>query len=306
MEYLTTLQQNGIKCPTAVTVGKFDGLHRGHELLMEKLLAKRAQGLAPTVVTFAVSPRLELGKDTVQSLITNEERRWILEQEEIAYLVELPFNKEIMQMSPEDFIRLLVEKAHMKYMTAGKDFHFGYQGKGDVNLLERLAQEFGFTLEIIDKIREDERDISSTFIREEILEGHVEKASSLLGYDYFLWGEVVHGNHLGGRLGIPTINMVPSPGKLLPKFGVYVTRVVIGKRIYAGVTNVGCKPTIDGSFQPGAETHILDFHGDIYHEMVKIVFLDFLRCEQKFDSLDALKRQMNADIGRARRYFGEN
>lgn len=304
MEYLSSLQESGIAAPTAVAVGKFDGIHRGHECLMERLLDKRREGLMPAVVTFDSSPRLKLNSnDSIQNLVTNEERQWILEQEGIELLVELPFNQEIMHMSPRTFVRLLTERLHMNYMVAGRDFRFGYQGKGDVKLLAVLAEEFRFDLEVVEKLRENRRDISSTYIREEILLGNVAAAGELLGYEYFLWGEVVHGNHLGQKLGMPTINFVPSPEKLLPRFGVYVTRVVIGHNIYPGVTNVGYKPTVSGELRAGVETHILHFRGTLYHERVKIVFLDFLRPERKFDSLDSLREQMGRDTKRAEEYF---
>ena len=161
----------------------------------------------------------------------------------------------------------------------------------------------GFELEVVEKVREDSREISSTFIREEIQKGHIKKANHLLGYPYFACGTVVHGKHLGSRLGFATINITPPPEKLLPPFGVYVTQVRIDGRTYRGVTNVGVKPTIEGERLPGIETHIFDFSGELYGERVCVSFFDFLRPEQKFSSVGALRGQVAEDEQRALAYF---
>lgn len=142
------------------------------------------------------------------------------------------------------------------------------------------------------------REISSTFIREEIQKGHIKKANHLLGYPYFACGTVVHGKHLGSRLGFATINITPPPEKLLPPFGVYVTQVRIDGRTYRGVTNVGVKPTIEGERLPGIETHIFDFSGELYGERVCVSFFDFLRPEQKFFSVEALRSPGGGGLSR--------
>ena len=287
-----------------MTVGKFDGIHKGHDILTRHLLQQEQCGLRSVVVTFDISPRIHLKKDSQKQLITNDERKNLLEKQGISYLAECPF-EDIMPLEPEDFIRCLVERYHMKYLVCGTDFRFGKQGRGDVKLLKELSADLGFELEVVEKLKSGEREISSTFVREEIAKGNVAKGNQLLGYEYFIWGRVVHGNHIGTKIGIPTINLIPPEDKLLPKNGVYITRVEIEYRTYHGVTNVGVKPTIHGERQVGVETHILDFDEDIYERQVCVTFLEHIRDEMKFSSVDELKKQMQQDKKVAYNFFNQ-
>ena len=170
-------------------------------------------------------------------------------------------------------------------------------------MLRDMAEELGYEVIVVKKIKEDERDISSTFVREEVELGHIEKANHLLGYPYFVCGKVEHGKEIGRTIGIPTINLLPPKEKLLPPFGVYVSKVLIDGKEYHGVTNVGRKPTIAGENPVGVETHILDVAQDLYGKEVKVEFLKFVRPEQKFDSVESLKNQMQQDVATAKRYF---
>ena len=206
-------------------------------------------------------------------------------------------------MEPEEFIYQLVHRFSMKYMAVGSDFRYGHRGRGDVALLRELAQKEGFTLEVKEKLKEDHRDISSTYIREEIRQGHIAKANHLLGHPYFVRGTVAHGNHLGNQLGFPTINLIPPALKMLPPFGVYATRVKIGEKYYQGMTNVGIKPTIAGERVAGVETNVFDFSGDLYGQDVVIFFYEYLRPERKFSSLDELSGQLAADCGQVKAFF---
>lgn len=303
MEFITELFETKIEYPTSVTVGKFDGIHKGHSLLAKKIFAKEKQGLKSCMVTFVNSPRVALKKDVTPSLITNHERELMLEAEGLDYLVECPFDDKMMHTDARDFVKLLCDNLNMKYMTVGSDFHFGYKGLGDVEMLQSLSAEFDFELEVIDKIKRDNRDISSTYIREELSEGNIAIVNDMLGYDYFVWREVVHGAHLGHKIGIPTINIMPPKEKLVPKFGVYVTLIDLDGRQYHGVTNVGMKPTVSDSKVVGIETHILDYTGDLYGREVKVTFKDFIRPEMKFNSVDELKAQMNTDKNKAFDFF---
>lgn len=303
MKILKSLVHETIEENTAVTVGKFDGIHKGHELLTQKLREQKKEGLASCVLTFDVSPRIRLEKDMTKLLITNAEREHIFEAEEMDYLAQCPFADEIMCLEPEEFIRLLVENYHMRYMVCGTDFSFGRMGRGNVIMLRELAKTYGFTLEVLEKLQQDHRDISSTYVREEIAAGHIEKGNELLGYEYFVWGKVVHGFHLGSKMGMPTINLIPSEDKLLPKNGVYVTRIEIDHHVYHGVTNVGVKPTVTGENRMGIETHILDFNQDVYEKEVRVVFLKHLRDEIKFENVDALFQQIASDKQAALHYF---
>ncbi|MBR5637199.1 MAG: riboflavin biosynthesis protein RibF, partial [Pseudobutyrivibrio sp.] len=244
MEYLHSLFDTKISEPTAVTVGKFDGIHRGHNLLTSDIISKKEQGLKSCLITFTNSPRFLLKEDETPCLITNKERMFMLDNNGLDYLIECPFDERLMQTDAKSFIEFLVNNLNMKYMISGSDFTFGHKGAGNVNLLSELSKELGFEYKVIDKIKKDNRDISSTYIREELQAGHIDSVNNMLGYDYFVWGEVVHGAHLGHTIGIPTINIMPEKIKLVPRFGVYVTTIDFDGRIYHGVTNVGTKPSV--------------------------------------------------------------
>jgi riboflavin kinase/FMN adenylyltransferase len=305
MEYLHSLFDTVISEPTAVTVGKFDGIHRGHTLLTSDIISKKEQGLKSCLITFTNSPRFLLKEDSTPSLITNKERMFMLDNNGLDYLIECPFDERLMQTDAKSFIEFLVKNLNMKYMISGSDFTFGHKGAGNAQLLFKLSKELGFEYKVIEKIKKDNRDISSTYIREELKEGHIDCVNEMLGYDYFVWGEVVHGAHLGHKIGIPTINIMPGKVKLVPKFGVYVTTIDFDGRIYHGVTNVGTKPSVSDENVVGIETHILDYNGDLYGKFVKVTFESFLRPEMKFNSIEELKNQMNADKIKAKNYFNK-
>lgn len=305
MEYLHSLFDTKLNDETAITVGKFDGVHKGHHLLAEDIISKKNDGLKSCLITFTNSPRQKLFEDNSPSLITNKERVFMLDNGGLDYLIECPFDERLMNTSPQDFIKFLCDNLNMKYMVSGSDFTFGKKGAGNTALLKSLSQEMGFEYKEIQKIKRNDRDISSTYIREELKEGHIDVVNEMLGYEYFVWGEVVHGAHLGTKIGIPTINIMPEASKLVPKFGVYVTTIDFDGRIYHGVTNVGTKPSVSNEKIVGIETHILDYNGDLYGKFVKVTFQQFIRPEMKFNSVDELKEQMSKDKQEAKRYFNK-
>ena len=281
MIYLRGTTDFNIEESTVITFGKFDGIHRGHRLLLDTVLEKKADDLKAVVFTFDIPPRKKVEDDRG----------------------ECPFTEEIRNMDAVDFIRMMVEKLHVKYMVVGTDFHFGHNRMGDYQLLLEYADKFGYEVQVIEKIQSDGRDISSTYIREYIKEGNIEKANELLGYSFFVQGIVEHGNEIGRTIGFPTVNLVPEADKLLPPFGVYITKILIGGEEYCGITNVGCKPTIEGDNPIGVETHVLDFSDDVYDMAVEVEFLHRIRAEVKFASIDELKAQLQQDIKIARIYF---
>ncbi len=296
-----------IEYPTAVTIGKFDGFHRGHELLLEKIENKTDSdpAIKSLVVTFSISPRIKLGDNLNKNLITDEERKIYLEDRGIDYLLECTFDNKFMKTSPEEFIKILSTNFNMKYLAVGSDFKFGYKGMGDVDFLKGKSAEYKYKVEVIDKLKSDGRDISSTYIRQEIMDGNVEKADELLGYPYFIFGEIVHGNKIGMRIGVPTINQIPPDSKLLPSNGVYVTEVILDHKLYHGVTNIGFRPTINDNKGLTVETNILDFDdSNVYDRYAKVIFSKKLRPEIKFESLDKLAEQIKIDRKRAIDYFG--
>ena len=295
MDYLSGLSGLYIYEETAVTLGKFYGLHRGHQKLIKRTMGYQRQGYKSTVFT------LDFGRK--EMLLTGEERREILEKKGVSYLIDCPFLPEVASMEPEDFIQsVLVDKLHAKKIVVGEDFHFGHNRKGDARLLKELEHIYEYEAEIVRKEKEGDREISSTYIREEIAKGNMEAAGRLLGYPYFVSGEVLHGRHIGSRLLVPTTNLVPTTRKLLPPNGVYISRTLVNGREYGGITNIGYKPTVGEKFR-GVETYMFDFDEDLYGCDITVQLLKFLRPEKKFDSIDLLREQMKQDIGVGRSFF---
>ncbi len=306
MEYIRQSMTFDIAGSSVLSLGKFDGLHRGHELLLQYMAKKKQEepGLKAVIFTFDIPPRERVQDIQAKVLTTGEEKEILFEKAGIDYVVEFPFTRQVMCMEPEEFIDKLVNSCHVKYMVVGTDFHFGYQRRGDYHMLELLAKQYGYEVEVVDKIQEDGRDISSTFVREEIMKGKIEHANQLLGYEFFAEGTVLHGRRMGKEiLGIPTINLIPPEDKLLPPFGVYITKTSWRGMDYPGITNVGCKPTVEGDNPIGVETHLFDVTEDLYGEKVRVSFLKHVRKEQRFPSLEALREQMQHDIACGRVYF---
>lgn len=290
---------------SAVTLGKFDGIHKGHQKLMRKILKKQADGLKSVVFTFGRMPGTVLyGKG--RTILTAEERREHLRQMGIDVMIECPFVPELIHMEPERFVKeILVERLHAKYIVVGPDFRFGYERKGDDALLRKLAPVYGYEVEICEKECYEDQVISSTYVRHMLETGDMETVEKLLGYPYYVSGKVVHGHAIGRTLGVPTINLLPDEEKMLPPNGVYRTTTVIDGKRCAGITNLGVKPTISGKEAKGAETHLFDFAGDLYGKEVLVEFHAFQRSERKFESVEQLRLQLVQDICQAKRYLTE-
>lgn len=305
MEYITATREFQIEEPTAVTIGKFDGLHRGHQKLLRQVFDFREKGYRAAVFTFETAPGT-LMKGKLQTMITtNEERRDNLERAGVDYLVEYPFNQEVAHMDPEEFVaRVLVEQMGAKAVVSGTDCRFGYQRRGDVELLQKLAPKYGYEMVVVEKAMDGNREISSTYIREELAAGRIEKANELLGYTYMVHGSVIHGRHLGSTLGFPTVNIAPRAQKHLPAFGVYLSRTVIDGKAYGSLTNIGRKPTITGENPAGVETYIYNLDADLYGKWIEVQLLTFMRPERRFDGIEELKRQVLADKETGRRMHG--
>lgn len=306
MEYIRQSVTFEIKGPTVLSLGKFDGLHRGHELLIEYMAKKKQEEkeLKAVIFTFDIPPRERVQDIQAQVLTTGAEKKKLFEKAGIDYVIECPFTRQVMCMEPEEFIRKIAASCHVKYMVVGTDFRFGYRRRGDYRMLERLAGRYGYEVKVVDKIQENGRDISSTFVREEVLAGNIEKANELLGYAFFVEGTVLHGRRMGKAvLDVPTINLLPPEDKLLPPFGVYITETEWRGKTYPGITNVGCKPTVEGDNPIGVETHLFDVSENLYGEDVRVSFLKHVRGEQRFPSLESLKEQMGRDIRYGKTYF---
>ena len=301
MKYYQNTFDFKIDQPCAISLGKFDGLHIGHKSLMEQLLLAKERGLYNAALTFSVPPNALDGKEC-KVLSTRREKERIFTLAGLDALIEMPFDETIKSMDPKSFLLFLKERIDVRLIVCGTDFRFGHKRAGDVNTLKKYEKELGYTSIIVEKIQYEGKDISSTRIRGCVERGEIEQANRLLGYPYFITGEVLHGEGRGHKEGIPTVNLFPGPEKLLPKNGVYFSKVNIGENCYTGITNIGRKPTA-GDFPVGVETHILDYDGDVYGEEGTVSLFHFHRPEKRFDSFELLKAQIGQDIAQCRDWF---
>lgn len=288
---------------SAVALGKFDGIHKGHEALLSLILKQKEKGLLAVVFTFHPSAAVFFGKEGQGELTTRMEKRSFFEKLGIDVLVEFPLNAITAAIPAEDFIKGILKKnMNAAYIAAGGDVSFGYKGMGRRELLEDLSKELDYQVEIIDKVYYKEREISSTYVREEVEKGNMELAGELLGRNYSIAGCVEQGNHLGRRLGMPTLNLYPEEEKLLPPKGVYYSRVLYAGCSYPGITNIGKKPTVSNAETISVETFLYDFDKDMYGKEIVTELLHFKRPEQKFSDIQELKLQMERDIAEGRIY----
>ncbi len=280
-------------------LGKFDGIHKGHRKLLKKILEYQKAHPGCASVAFVLSARDE------DKILTDAEQKELFEEAGISCLVRCPFIPEIYTMSPDAFIeKVLIGKLHAAYIAVGTDFRFGHKRAGTAEYLRQSAETYGFIADIVEKETWQGREISSTYIREALQEGKMELVEQLMGRPYPVSGKVVHGRHLGTRMGMPTANLIPDPMKLLPPNGVYFSRTLLEGQLYNGVTNIGCKPTVDGTFT-GAETYLYTMDHPLYGEKLRVDLLSYRRPERKFESIDALKEQIARDIAEGEDYFRE-
>lgn len=297
MHYVTGTTKFHIDTPCAVSLGKFDGLHKGHQKLLSHIISKKEQGLQAVIFTFEKNPTRMLSGLSGQNIMTNEERSRLLESAGADHLLECPFVPEISLMEPEVFVKeVLSAQLQAAYVAVGEDFRFGHLRKGDIHTLKCLGEQYHFQVEVVEKEKSHGRDISSTYVREALHEGNIPLANGLLGYRYFVSGEVLHGRQIGRTLGLPTTNLLPPEEKLLPPNGVYLTKTLLGEEYYYGITNIGYKPTVGAESRKGVETFLFDFDGDLYGRHLTVEFLEFERPEQKFHSLEELKARILSDV----------
>lgn len=290
---------------SAVALGKFEGIHLGHQLLLHEILEQKKNGFSSVVFTFDIPPKAVItGDKNYHQIFTKDERRLFLERQGIDVLLEHPFTPDFAALTPEEFIEeVLVKKVDAKVIVVGEDFHFGKKRSGNVENLRAAAAKYGYQLIVLEKKQDMGADISSTRIRELLSFGKMEEVKELLGRNYSVYGEVVHGRALGRTIDIPTINQIVEEIKMVPPNGVYVSLIHIGDETYQGVTNIGTKPTVNAGSAKGVETNIFDFNGDLYGKMVEVELLHFCRAEMKFSGVEALKKQMQSDIKFAKNYF---
>ncbi len=290
----------------ALAIGVFDGVHRGHAALVAQLLAEAKQrDLGAGIVTFHPHPISVIRPDTPMAYLESLEHRVeLLRGLGVDFVSVLQFTSELQQVAVADFTQLLVEEAGMRLLVAGPDLRIGRRGEGTLEVVREIGAEQGFEVVDIEFMpeHEDGERVSSTRVREALTSGRMEDASRLLGRDFSLRGPVLRGEERGRSIGFPTLNIGVSADRLLPPDGVYVTRALVGSGTYEACTNIGTQPTFEGT-ERRIETHLLDFEGDLYGEVVVIELLHRLRGEEKFDGVDALVAQIGRDVEATREWF---
>ena len=275
---------------TAVTIGKFDGFHLGHRILLAELqeLSKEQKEEMPTCVCKIDFPG--------PGLLSRDEQKKVLDEYGIYRMRRLAFSEYFASQTPEEFVRrVLVSELGASHIVVGSDFRFGYNRCGTVDTLRSLGEKYGFRVVAVDKLKMGGEIVSSSRIRNLLSEGQVDQVAELLGQPVTYQGNVCHGKELGRTIGFPTCNLRPDPEKLLPLFGVYRSVVTTPEGVYDGVTNIGRKPTVEEDGAPTIETYILGFSGDLYGEEIKVTLKSFIRAEKKFASVEELVAQMKID-----------
>ncbi|MDO5522194.1 MAG: bifunctional riboflavin kinase/FAD synthetase [bacterium] len=291
---------------SVVTLGKFDGLHIGHQMLIDHVVELKKKGYQSVMFTFSLHPYNLFSKEETKLIYTNEEKLLKLREEGLDVLIAYPFTTKTASLEPEEFIKeVLVKQCDAKAIIVGNDFCFGKNRRGNVEMLKKYADEFGYEVHAYEKVEYEDGVVSATRIREEIEKGNMEDVENMLGRPFSVVGEVVHGRQLGRQLGMPTVNIMPSEGKLLPPNGVYASALEIDGKEYVGVTNVGYKPTVGDKNKLGIETYIIDFKGDLYGKILEVKLLHYMRPEQKFVSIEELKDQMHRDMENVLNKTGE-
>jgi riboflavin kinase/FMN adenylyltransferase len=291
---------------TIVTLGTFDGVHLGHTAILDKIctIAKQ-ENLESVLLTFFPHPRLIISNDSeIKMLNTMAEKAMLLEQKGIQNFIIHPFDKLFSELSPREFVeQVLIKQLNIQKIIIGYDHKFGKNRAADFNDLIAFGKEFGFEVEEISAKQVNEVSVSSTKIRDSLLEGKVSLANEYLGYAYMLSGIVVKGNQLGRTIGFPTANIeIPESYKLIPKYGVYLVTAIVNKKAVFGMMNIGIKPTLGGNLL-SIEVHLLHFSEDIYGQKIQVNVIERLREEQKFESFEALKLQLEVDKTFALQYF---
>ncbi len=291
---------------SAVALGSFDGVHLGHRKVIAMALGEKSRGLIPTVLTFEDSPRSSLGGDFGGRILTQEQKIGVLEGLGIEQLYLLDFSS-VKDMTAEAFVRgVLLGVCRAKKACCGFNFTFGCGGAAGSGDLARLCADCGIGTAVAGAVLQGGTPVSSTRIRGLISGGRVDEAAKLLGRPFFYESPVLPGKHLGRKLGTPTLNQAVPPGSVLPKFGVYVSSVHIGRDVFCGVTNVGVNPTV-GSEQARVETWMPDYSGpDLYGRTVRVELLKFLRPERRFSGVAQLGEAIRRDGGQAMEYWRKN
>lgn len=282
---------------TVVTIGNFDGIHKGHiKLIKEAVKEAKTKNYKSVVFTFENHPMRYFRADSIKHIITNEEKVKIFENLGVDIVFMIPFDEYMTKISATDFVKtILHDKLKCKMVIVGHDFTFARNKEGNASLLESLGKNYNMKVKVIEPIKIKGRRVSSSYIRNLINDGNVSEIKDFLGRNYFLEGEVIHARKIGRTIGFPTANLKAEDKLIIPKNGIYAVKVYIKNKVYYGATNIGYNPTVNGKAL-SIETNIIDFDEEIYGEIIKVEFLDRIRDEKKFNSLDELKSQLRKDV----------
>ncbi|MFR0019059.1 MAG: bifunctional riboflavin kinase/FAD synthetase [Paraclostridium sp.] len=282
---------------TVVTIGNFDGIHKGHiKLIKEAVKEAKTKNYKSVVFTFENHPMRYFRADSIKHIITNEEKIKIFEGLGVDIVFMIPFDEYMTKISATDFVKtILHEKLKCKMVIVGHDFTFARNKEGNASLLESLGEDYNMKVKVIEPIKIKGRRVSSSYIRNLINDGNVSEIKDFLGRNYFLEGEVIHARKIGRTIGFPTANLKAEDKLIIPKNGIYAVKVYVKNKVYYGATNIGYNPTVNGKVL-SIETNIIDFDEEIYGEIIRVEFLDRIRDEKKFNSLDELKSQLRKDV----------
>ncbi|KGJ50679.1 riboflavin biosynthesis protein RibC [Clostridium sp. NCR] len=282
---------------TVVTIGNFDGIHKGHiKLIKEAVKEAKTKNYKSVVFTFENHPMRYFRADSIKHIITNEEKVKIFEDLGVDMVFMIPFDEYMTKISATDFVKtILHEKLKCKMVIVGHDFTFARNKEGNASLLESLGKNYNMKVKVIEPIKIKGRRVSSSYIRNLINDGNVSEIKNFLGRNYFLEGEVIHARKIGRTIGFPTANLKAEDKLIIPKNGIYAVKVYVKNKVYYGATNIGYNPTVNGKVL-SIETNIIDFDEEIYGEIIRVEFLDRIRDEKKFNSLDELKSQLRKDV----------
>jgi riboflavin kinase/FMN adenylyltransferase len=289
-----------------LALGNFDGLHRGHAKIIDRVRRRAGErGGTPAAITFDPHPPRVVRPDKAPPLLmTTEQRLEALGRAGMQGVAVVRFTHEMSLWDPETFVRtVLVDWLRVVEVWVGANFLFGHDRTGNFSMLRELGGRYGFKAEKIDPVRYKDFVVSSTRVRRLVSEGRMDEAGALLGHEYFLDGTVMRGDQRGRTIGFPTANLC-TDNELLPPHGVYATTAKVGEIVYASVTNIGTRPTVDQSGRTVVETHIFDLNRDLYGSAIRIGFVQRLRDERAFESLELLRAQIDGDCRRARVLFG--
>ena len=283
---------------SAITIGVFDGVHRGHRHLISQLVEHAlSSGSRACVVTFENHPITVLKPETrVDFLIDLDERTRLMRQLGVDIVVPIKFDRQIAQLSSHDFLQVLYEKLRMRHLVVGPDFAMGHNRDGSLETLPGIARHIGFSFNVVDLMTDPAGRVKSTTIRRQIADGDVSSAARLLGRNFAVRGVVVRGQERGRELGFPTANVEVAPDLVIPGNGIYATRARLDSGTYMAATSIGVRPTFDDGPERTIEAYLLNFSDDIYGQTVCLEFVQRLRGEEKFDTVEALLDQMNRDV----------